>query len=187
MPARPLVASLVEEPYRHGGQHEQRIYDWQVGHDGCEQNQRAAGMDSVDDQARMEHRRDYQCLHRNPEVDRLVRFQHLRGKAEGQGLWCEGNARQYREGLRLLYEEGQLHIATSEPVKQQPVMVHHDTDVEGKHYPIDIPEKANDILMKEATLPDDVLWSPFSTSQKGCEDTAILKPDSHLYAAVLQL
>ena len=38
-------------------------------------------------------------------------------------------------------------------------MVHHDIDVDGKHYPVDIHENANDILMKEATLPDDVLWS----------------------------
>lgn len=98
------------QPHRHGGQHEQRIYDWQAGHDGCEQNQRAAGMDSVDDQARMEHQRDYQCLHRSPEVDGLVRLQHLRGKAEGQGLWCQGDARQYRQGLRLLREEGELYI-----------------------------------------------------------------------------
>ena len=58
----------------------------------------------------MEHRRDYQRLHRSPEVDGLVRLQHLRGKAEGQELWCQGDARQYRQGLWLLCEEGELHI-----------------------------------------------------------------------------
>lgn len=58
----------------------------------------------------MINRRDYQCLHRSLEVDGLVRLQHLRGKAEGQGLWCQGDARQHWQGLRLLREEGQLHI-----------------------------------------------------------------------------
>ena len=73
-----------------------------------------------------------------------------------------------------------LHsTATSESVKQQPVMVHHDIDVEGKHYPIDIPEKANDILMKEATLPDDVLWSRLADVQ----NTALLLFANYVDAA----
>ena len=72
-----------------------------------------------------------------------------------------------------------LHsTTTSEPVKQ-PVMVHHDIDVEGKHYLVDIPEKANDILMKEATLPDDVLWSRMADVQ----NTAILLFANYLDAA----
>ena len=67
----------------------------------------------------------------------------------------------------------------SEPVKQQPVMVHHDIDVDGKHYQVDIPEKANDILMKEATLPDDVLWSKLADVQ----NTAVLLFANYLDAA----
>ena len=67
---------------------------------------------------------------------------------------------------------------TSEPVKQ-PVMVHHDIDVDGKHYLVDLPEKTNDILMKEATLPDDVLWSKLTDVQ----NTAILLFANYLDAA----
>ena len=73
-----------------------------------------------------------------------------------------------------------LHsTTTSEPVKQQPVMVHHNIDVDGKHYLVDIPEKINDILMKEATLPDDVLWSRMADVQ----NTAILLFANYLDAA----
>ena len=73
-----------------------------------------------------------------------------------------------------------LHPTTiSEPVRQQPVMVHHDIDVDGKNYPIDIPEKANDILMKETTLSDDVLWSRLADVQ----NTAILLFANYLDAA----
>ena len=73
-----------------------------------------------------------------------------------------------------------LHsTTTSGPVKQQPVMVHHDIDVDGKHYLVDIPEKANDILMKEATLPDDVLWSRLTDVQ----NTALLLFANYLDAA----
>ena len=72
-----------------------------------------------------------------------------------------------------------LHsTTTSEPVKQ-PVMVHHDIDVDGKHYLIDIPEKANDILMKEATLLDDVLWSRLADVQ----NTALLLFANYVDAA----
>ena len=67
----------------------------------------------------------------------------------------------------------------SESVKQQPVMVHHDIDVDGKHYQVDIPEKANGILMKEATLPDDVLWSKLADVQ----NTAVLLFANYLDAA----
>ena len=67
----------------------------------------------------------------------------------------------------------------SEPVKQQPIMVHHDIDVDGKHYMVDIPEKANDVLMKEATLPDDVLWSKLADVQ----NTAVLLFANYLDAA----
>ncbi len=73
-----------------------------------------------------------------------------------------------------------LHpTTTSEPVKQQPVMVHHDIDVDGKHFPVDIPEKVNDILMKETALPDDVLWSRLADVQ----NTAILLFANYLDAA----
>ncbi|MBR6828963.1 MAG: relaxase/mobilization nuclease domain-containing protein [Prevotella sp.] len=72
-----------------------------------------------------------------------------------------------------------LHsTTTSEPVKQ-PVMVHHDIDVDGKHYLVDIPEKINDILMKEATLPDDVLWSRLADVQ----NTALLLFANYVDAA----
>ena len=75
----------------------------------------------------------------------------------------------------------QLHPSVaSEPVKQQLVMVHHDIDVDGKHYLVDIPEKANDILMKEATLPDDVLWSKLADVQ----NTAVLLFANYLDAAI---
>jgi hypothetical protein len=73
-----------------------------------------------------------------------------------------------------------LHpTTTSESVKQQPVMVHHDIDVDGKHYLVDIPEKSNNILMKEATLPDDVLWSRLADVQ----NTALLLFANYLDAA----
>ena len=68
---------------------------------------------------------------------------------------------------------------TSESVKQQPIVVHHDIDVDGKHYLFDIPEKINDILMKEATLPDDVLWSRLADVQ----NTAILLFANYVDAA----
>ena len=72
-----------------------------------------------------------------------------------------------------------LHsITASEPMKQ-PVMVHHDIDVDGKHYLVDIPEKANDILMKEATLLDDVLWSRLADVQ----NTALLLFANYVDAA----
>ena len=73
-----------------------------------------------------------------------------------------------------------LHpTTTSEPVKQQPVMVHHDIDVDVKHYLVDIPEKINNILMKEATLPDDVLWSRLADVQ----NTAVLLFANYVDAA----
>ena len=72
-----------------------------------------------------------------------------------------------------------LHsITASEPMKQ-PVMVHHDIDVDGKHYLVDIPEKINDILMKEVTLPDDVLWSRLADVQ----NTALLLFANYVDAA----
>ena len=72
-----------------------------------------------------------------------------------------------------------LHPTSSEPVKQQPVMVHHDIDWNGMNYPVDIPEKANSILMNEATLPDDVLWSKVADVQ----NTALLLFANYLDAA----
>ena len=53
----------------------------------------------------------------------------------------------------------------SEPAKQQPVMVHHDIEWNGRNYAVDIPEKADDVLMKETTLPEDVLWSTLTDVQ----------------------
>ena len=58
-------------------------------------------------------------------------------------------------------------------------MIHHDIDVDGKHYLVDIHEKANDILMKEATLPDDVLWSRLADVQ----NTALLLFANYVDAA----
>ena len=58
-------------------------------------------------------------------------------------------------------------------------MVHHDIDVDGKHYLVDIPEKVNDILMKEAAQPDDVLWSKPTDVQ----NTALLLFANYLDAA----
>ena len=72
-----------------------------------------------------------------------------------------------------------LHPTSSEPVKQQPVMVHHDIDWNGRNYPVDIPEKANSILMNEATLPDDVLWSKVVDVQ----NTALLLFANYIDAA----
>lgn len=73
----------------------------------------------------------------------------------------------------------QLHSTTTSESVKQPVIVHHDIDVDGKHYLIDIPEKINDILMKEATLPDDVLWSRMADVQ----NTALLLFANYLDAA----
>ena len=40
-----------------------------------------------------------------------------------------------------------LHSTMSEPVKMQPVMIHHDIDWNGRNYAVDIPEKAYNVLM----------------------------------------
>ena len=58
-----------------------------------------------------------------------------------------------------------LRPTMSEPLKQQPVMVHHDIEWNGRNYAVDIPEKADDVLMKETALPDDVLWSTLTDVQ----------------------
>jgi hypothetical protein len=58
-----------------------------------------------------------------------------------------------------------LHPTMSESVKLQPVMVHHDIEWNGRNYAVDIPEKADDVLMKETALPDDVLWSTITDVQ----------------------
>ena len=58
-----------------------------------------------------------------------------------------------------------LHPTISEPLKQQPIMVHHDIEWNGRNYAVDIPEKADDVLMKETALPDDVLWSTLTDVQ----------------------
>lgn len=55
-------------------------------------------------------------------------------------------------------------------VKPQPVMVHHDINVKGTNYSVDIPEEANDIIMKESELPEEVLW----TKIEDVQHTAIL-------------
>ena len=73
-----------------------------------------------------------------------------------------------------------LHPAiTSEPVKQQPVMVHHDIEWNGRNYPVDIPKEADEILMKESKLPDNILWSKLVDVQ----NTAILLFGNYLDAA----
>ena len=72
-----------------------------------------------------------------------------------------------------------LHSTTTSESVKQPVMFHHNIDVEGKHYLVDIPEKANDVLMKEATLPDDVLWSRLADVQ----NTALLLFANYVDAA----
>ena len=58
-----------------------------------------------------------------------------------------------------------LRPTMSEPTKQQPVMVHHDIEWNGRNYAVDIPEKADNVLMKETVLPDDVLWSTLTDVQ----------------------
>ena len=58
-----------------------------------------------------------------------------------------------------------LRPTLSEPTKQQPVMVHHNIEWNGRNYAVDIPEKADDVLMKETALPDDVLWSTITDVQ----------------------
>lgn len=73
-----------------------------------------------------------------------------------------------------------LHpTTTSEPVRQQPVMAHQDIDVDGKCYQVDIPEMINDVLMKETTLPDDILWSRLADVQ----NTALLLFANYVDAA----
>ena len=68
---------------------------------------------------------------------------------------------------------------TTEPVKQQPVMVHHDIEWKGKTYPVDISEAANDVIMKECTLPADVGASKLVDVQR----TALLLFANYLDAA----
>ena len=73
-----------------------------------------------------------------------------------------------------------LHPTMSEPAKQHPVMVHHDIEWNGRNYAVDIPEKADDVLMKETALPDDVLWSTLTDIQH----TALLLFANYVDAAI---
>lgn len=53
-----------------------------------------------------------------------------------------------------------------EPIaRPQPVMVHHDINVKGTNYSVDIPEVVNDIIMKESELPEEVLWTKIEDVQ----------------------
>lgn len=69
--------------------------------------------------------------------------------------------------------------ATPKPVKTAQTMCHHDIEVEGKRYSFDIPKEAENILMKEAAIPDDVLWSTLEDVQH----TAMLLFVNYLDAA----
>ena len=72
-----------------------------------------------------------------------------------------------------------LHPTMSESAKKQPVMVHHDIEWNGRNYAVDIPEKADNVLMKETALPDDVLWSTITDVQQ----TALLLFANYVDAA----
>lgn len=58
-------------------------------------------------------------------------------------------------------------------------MVHHDIEWNGRNYPVDIPKEADEILMKESKLPDNILWSKLVDVQ----NTAILLFGNYLDAA----
>ena len=59
-------------------------------------------------------------------------------------------------------------------------MFHHDIEVDGRHYLVDVPEAANRVLTDEDIMPDDVLWSTLEDVQH----TAILLFANYIDAAI---
>ena len=72
-----------------------------------------------------------------------------------------------------------LRQTVQQPVKPMPVMCHHDIQVDGRHYIVDIPEEADKILMDEDIMPDETMWSTLADVQH----TAILLFVGYLDAA----
>ena len=66
------------------------------------------------------------------------------------------------------------------PSEPKPVMFHHDIEVDGRHYLVDVPEAANRVLTDEDIMPDDVLWSTLEDVQH----TAILLFANYIDAAI---
>lgn len=66
-----------------------------------------------------------------------------------------------------------------EPVRQEPVMVHHDIEINDWHYPVSIPEDVNRALLDAVRMSDDGILSKLVDVQ----DTAILLFANYLDAA----
>ena len=77
----------------------------------------------------------------------------------------------------MKFTNGGSRLQTS--VNPEPVMCHHDIEVQGKHYDVNIPEEINHILMSETTLPDNVLWSTLDNVR----ETALLLFANYIDAA----
>ncbi len=78
--------------------------------------------------------------------------------------------RQEEEKARKEMQEKLEKKLQTPVVKQQPVMVHHDIEVDHKMYSVDIPKEANDVIMKSAEMPEDYLF----TKIEDIQNTAIL-------------
>jgi hypothetical protein len=59
-------------------------------------------------------------------------------------------------------------------------MCHHDIEVEGHHYSVDIPEEIDNILKNEVKMPENFLWSTIEDVQH----TAMLLFAGYVNAAI---
>ncbi len=94
---------------------------------------------------------------------------------EVQMRWEEAHKR------RAAQKVGVKEEATKklEPVRQEPVMVHHDIEINDWHYPVSIPEDVNRALLDAVRMSDDGILSKLVDVQ----DTAILLFANYLDAA----
>ena len=64
--------------------------------------------------------------------------------------------------------------------RKEPVMCHHDIEVEGHHYSVDIPEEIDNLLQNEVEMPENYLWSTIEDVQH----TAMLLFAGYVNAAI---
>ena len=64
--------------------------------------------------------------------------------------------------------------------KGEPVMCHHDIEVGGQHYSVDIPKEIDNILQNEVKMPDNYLWSTI----EDVKHTAMLLFAGYINAAI---
>ena len=64
--------------------------------------------------------------------------------------------------------------------RKEPVMCHHDIEVEGHHYSVDIPKEIDNLLQNEVEMPENYLWSTIGDVQH----TAMLLFAGYVNAAI---